>query len=52
MPLFLFERKLLSYPSFYMSEYLEAHREEYYERLLGCRAMTTGRLVPLFPPSA
>ena len=35
MPLFLFERKLLSYPSFYMSEYLEAHREEYYERLLG-----------------
>ena len=34
MPLFLFERKLLSYPSFYMSEYLEAHREEYYERLL------------------
>ena len=34
MPLFLFERKLLSYPSFYMSEYLEAHRDEYYERLL------------------
>ena len=34
MPLFLFERELLSYPSFYMSEYLEAHREEYYERLL------------------
>ena len=34
MPLFLYERKLLSYPAFYMSEYLEAHREEYYERLL------------------
>ena len=34
MPLFLYERELLSYPSFYMSEYLEAHREEYYERLL------------------
>lgn len=35
LPLFLYNRKLLSYPSFYMSEYLEAHREEYYERLLG-----------------
>ena len=34
MPLFLFERELLSYPSFYMSEYLEANRDEYYERLL------------------
>ena len=34
MPLFLYERKLLGYPAFYMSEYLEAHREEYYERLL------------------
>ena len=35
MPLFLYNRKLLSYPSFYMSEYLEANRDEYYERLLG-----------------
>ena len=34
MPLFLFKQGLLSYPSFYMSEYLEAHRDEYYERLL------------------
>ena len=34
LPLFLYERKLLSYPAFYLSEYLEAYREEYYERLL------------------
>lgn len=34
MPLFLFKHGLLSSPAFYMSEYLEAHREEYYERLL------------------
>lgn len=34
LPLFLFERKLLSYPAFYLSGYLEANREEYYERLL------------------
>ncbi|MDD4891274.1 MAG: Fic/DOC family N-terminal domain-containing protein [Phycisphaerae bacterium] len=35
IPLFLYQRKLLSGPTFYISEYLEAHREEYYERLLG-----------------
>ena len=34
IPLFLFERKILNYPAFYISDYLEAHREEYYERLL------------------
>jgi Fic family protein len=34
IPLFLYERKLLSSPMFYLSEYLEAHRDEYYERLL------------------
>jgi len=34
IPLFLYERKLLSHPAFYLSEYLEANREEYYERLL------------------
>jgi len=33
IPLFLFERKLLNFPSFYLSEYFEANREEYYERL-------------------
>jgi Fic family protein len=34
VPLFLYEKKLLSRPNFYISEYLEAHRGEYYERLL------------------
>lgn len=34
IPLFLFERKLLSKPTFYISAYLEARRDEYYERLL------------------
>jgi Fic family protein len=33
IPLFLYERKLLSEPMFYMSAYLEAQRAEYYERL-------------------
>jgi len=34
IPLFLFERKLLREPMFYLSEYLEANRQEYYDRLL------------------
>jgi Fic family protein len=34
IPLFLYSHGLLSHPSFYLSEYLEANREEYYERLL------------------
>jgi Fic family protein len=34
IPLFLFERKVLSRPTLYVSAYLEARREEYYERLL------------------
>lgn len=34
IPLFLYERKMLSFPAFYLSEYFEIHREEYYERLL------------------
>ncbi len=34
IPLLLFQRGLLSRPMFYLSEYLEAHREEYYDRLL------------------
>ncbi len=33
-PLFLVNKELLSSPDFYVSAYLEAHREEYYERLL------------------
>ena len=34
LPLFLFERKMLNFPAFYLSEYLEAHKDEYTERLL------------------
>lgn len=35
IPLYLFDRKLLASPMFYLSEYLEANRQEYYDRLLG-----------------
>ncbi|MDE0142055.1 MAG: Fic family protein [Caldilineaceae bacterium] len=34
VPLFLFAKELLSSPSFYISEYLESHRNEYYDGLL------------------
>ena len=34
IPLFLKAKGLLSKPNFYLSEYLENHRDEYYERLL------------------
>ncbi len=37
IPLFLFEKKLLSSPMFYISAYLEARRQEYYAKL---RAVT------------
>lgn len=33
VPLFLYARGALSSPMFYVSEYLEAHRDEYYARL-------------------
>lgn len=33
VPLFMFEKKLLSSPMFYISAYLEANRDEYIERL-------------------
>jgi Fic family protein len=33
IPLFLYQKKLLASPDFYMSGYLEANREEYQERL-------------------
>jgi Fic family protein len=33
IPLFLYQRKLLASPDFYMSGYLESRREEYQERL-------------------
>jgi Fic family protein len=35
IPLFLFERSILSRPMFYLSAYLEAHRDEYYALLRG-----------------
>ena len=35
IPLFLYQKRALSQPMFYLSEYLEAHREEYYQRLKG-----------------
>lgn len=35
IPLFLFQKQTLSQPMFYLSEYLESNREEYYERLRG-----------------
>ena len=34
VPLYLMSNKLLSSPTFYVSAYLEAHRDEYYDRLL------------------
>ncbi|MCK4631903.1 MAG: Fic family protein [candidate division Zixibacteria bacterium] len=34
IPLFLYDRKLLSTPTFYISEFLESNRDEYVERLL------------------
>ena len=34
IPLFLYEKKVLDSPMFYISEYLEANRDEYYARLL------------------
>lgn len=33
LPLFLYDKKILSSPMFYLSWYLERHRKEYYERL-------------------
>jgi Fic family protein len=33
IPLFLYEKKMLSSPMFYLSAYLEAHRDEYCSRL-------------------
>ena len=38
IPLFLHSHGLLSRPSFYLSEYLEEHRDEYYDRLLAISA--------------
>jgi Fic family protein len=38
IPLFLHQKKVLSQPMFYLSEYLENHRDEYYARLRGISA--------------
>lgn len=38
IPLFLYQKKVLSQPMFYLSEYLENHRDEYYLRLKGISA--------------
>lgn len=35
IPLFLFSKRVLTYPMFYLSEYLEEHRDEYYLHLQG-----------------
>lgn len=35
IPLFLFQKRTLASPMFYLSEYLESHRELYYARLRG-----------------
>lgn len=35
IPLFLYQKQVIKEPVFYISEYLEAHDEEYRERLLG-----------------
>ena len=35
IPLFLFQKKCISTPMFYLSEYLEDHRDEYYSALRG-----------------
>ncbi len=33
IPLFLFQKRVLARPMFYLSEYLESHRDSYYSRL-------------------
>lgn len=35
IPLFLFQKKALSQPMFYLSSYLESNRDEYYHSLMG-----------------
>ena len=38
IPLFLYQKRALSQPMFYLSEYLENHREAYYQHLKGISA--------------
>lgn len=35
IPLFLYQKRTLASPMFYLSEYLESHRDQYYARLRG-----------------
>lgn len=35
IPLFLYQKRALSHPMFYLSSYLESHRNEYYQALQG-----------------
>lgn len=37
IPLFLYQARIIQQPMFYISAYLESHRDEYYERLLADR---------------
>ena len=49
IPLLLYQRRALSAPMFYLSEYLEAHRDEYYDRLFGDhRRRRLARLMEFF----
>ncbi len=41
IPLFLYQRKLLSYPLLYISEYFEMHRSDYYNLLNGVSREST-----------
>ena len=42
VPLFLYETKILAQPTYYLSAYLEAHRETYIERLRGIGRSSSG----------
>ncbi len=50
IPLFLYERRILSQPMFYLSGYLESHREEYVEtlRALGIKTGAWNRWIAFF----
>jgi len=50
IPVLLYEKKLLSRPMFYLSEYLEQHREEYIARLraIGTTADSWNRWIEFF----
>jgi fido (protein-threonine AMPylation protein) len=43
VPLFLFEKRVLAQPMFYISAYFEEHRDEYYSQLEGESAALSSR---------